>query len=210
MSRALLARGRLRATASPHPVPRYLGRRARSRRAGDRAAAGRRSTGRRPARPASGPWRARCGGAGMPGTRAGSVLPAARPGAGTLEGGRAALGVPDVPRLKPASGRAPVPESHPLSPSARGYSGVTNASGSSQPGSLPAGARGLALAAPVPRRLGGRGSRWGSGGPGRSGNSSGSPKGGGGGCRARIYSWAPSFRAGAWDFKSGVLCSPES
>lgn len=43
------------------------------------------------------------------------------------------------------------------------------------------GRRGLTLAAPVPRRLGGRGSRWGSGGPGRSGNSSGSPNGGGGG-----------------------------
>lgn len=44
----------------PNPLPRYLGRRReRSRLAGGRATAGRRGTRRRPARPASGPWRAR-------------------------------------------------------------------------------------------------------------------------------------------------------
>lgn len=94
----------------PHPVPPYLGRRARSRRAGGRAAAGRSGTRRRRARPASGPWRPGRGGAaaaGMPGTRAGSGLPAARPPARPGPGpwrewGRASdLTVPEMSRLKP-------------------------------------------------------------------------------------------------------------
>lgn len=73
-------------TGRPHSVPPYLGRRARSRRAGGRAAAGRSSTGRRPARPASGPWRA---GAAAPAlqecparAQVASCPPPARPGLG--------------------------------------------------------------------------------------------------------------------------------
>lgn len=78
----------LPADAASRPAgPPYLGRRARSRLAGGRAAAGRRRTRRRPARPASGPWRPGAA-AGMPGTRAGSGLPAAGPGPGPRrEGG---------------------------------------------------------------------------------------------------------------------------
>lgn len=100
-----LGSGRRFPRGAPAPVPPYLGRRAHSRQAGGRAAAGRRGARRRPARPASGPWRPGRGGAaaaGMPGTRAGSGLPAARPGPGPWrEGGKARdLGVPEMPRLK--------------------------------------------------------------------------------------------------------------
>lgn len=112
----LLSARRARPAPRPYPPPgpgrAYLGRRARSRRAGGRAAAGRRGSRRRPARPASGPWRARAA-AGMPGTRAGSVLPAARPGpgGGRREGCRDA-GMRGGPGL--ASPRNPAPEVSPV------------------------------------------------------------------------------------------------
>lgn len=48
-----------RVPRSRTPSSPYLGQLARSRQAGGRAAAGRRGSSRKPARPASGPWRAR-------------------------------------------------------------------------------------------------------------------------------------------------------